>query len=82
MGKKQQSKITALYRNAGFKPPKGKGIHTMKFHRCVVDVMKKIRAGDLPKGSSPHAICMESLGKETAVHQAHQRAEEMRRQLA
>ena len=67
------AKIKRLYREAGFTPPKGKGIHTEKFHRCVVDVKKKIRDGKMPAGSNPYAICMNSIGASGAVKPEHQR---------
>jgi len=66
--------IKKLYRDAGFTPPKGKGIHTEKFHRCVVDVKKKIRDGKMGEGSDPYAICMNSLGAAGAVKPEHQRS--------
>jgi len=66
--------IKRLYRDAGFAPPKGKGIHTEKFHRCVVDVKKKIRDGKMPAGSNAHAICMNSIGVEGSVKPEHRQS--------
>lgn len=60
-------KIRAMYKKAGIKAPNGKGIHTEKFHKCVVDVSKK---GGV---KNPHAVCMASIGKEKAVKKSHQR---------
>jgi hypothetical protein len=57
--------IKKLYTDAGLTPPKGKGIHTEAFHRCVVSVMKKGGADD------PHAICMAQLGRDKSVKKAH-----------
>lgn len=59
--------IKAKYRKAGLKPPKGKGIHTAVFHRCVIKVTKK---GGV---RSPHAVCMARLGRSRAVKKAHRR---------
>lgn len=70
----QGTSIKKLYRDAGFTAPKGKGIHTDKFHRCVVDVMKKIKAGKMKAGSDPHAICMASLGADGAVKAEHRKS--------
>jgi len=61
--------IKAMYRKAGMKPPKGKGIHTKKFHRCVTQVGKK------GKVDNPYAVCMSSMGRDAAVKKSHQRSE-------
>ena len=66
-------KIKSLYRRAGLTPPDGKGLHTEIFHRCVVDVKKKIRAGKMKKGSNPYSICMAQLGADRAVKRGHRR---------
>ena len=66
--------IKALYRRAGFKPPKGKGIHTKKFHEMVVYLLKKKRsAGSKVKKKIKNvwAVAMSILGKERAVKKAH-----------
>lgn len=60
-------RIKAMYRSAGLKPPKGKGIHTVAFHRCVIKVTKK---GGV---RSPHAVCMAKMGRTRAVKKAHRR---------
>ena len=39
--------IKAIYQAAGQTPPDGKGIHTKKFHSCVVKVTSDIKAGIL-----------------------------------
>ena len=67
-------KIERMYRKEGLKPPNGKGIHTEKFHRCVVKVEGKIKAGKLPAGSSAHAICMASMGADAAVKPKHRKS--------
>lgn len=33
--------IRRLYKNANLKPPDGKGIHTVRFHRLTIDTKKK-----------------------------------------
>lgn len=33
--------IRALYKKAGVKAPKGRGIHTLRAHTCVVSYLKK-----------------------------------------
>ena len=63
--------INKLYRDAGLKPPKGKGIHKIAFHRCVVKC--KVQKGKSKKPKSCHAVCMSSLGKEKAIKKAHRR---------
>jgi hypothetical protein len=60
-------RIRQLYRNAGLKPPDGKGIHTTAFHKCVVKVTKAGTA------KNPHAVCMKSLGRNKAVKKSHRR---------
>jgi hypothetical protein len=65
-------KIRAIYHRAGLKPPDGKGIHTEKFHRCVV---KRKKSGN---AVNPYAVCMESLGKEKAINPSHRRSKRKR----
>lgn len=62
--------VKAMYRKAGMEPPKGKGIHTKKFHKCVTSV------GAKDDVSNPYAVCMSSIGKKDAVHKFHQRQDE------
>jgi len=62
---KETKGVKSMYKNAGMTPPKGKGIHTKKFHKCVTSVGEK---GDV---DNPYAVCMSSLGKEKAVKAAH-----------
>ena len=59
--------IKEMYRKAGVKAPDGKGVHTARFHRCVVQVSKD------PSIESPHAVCMKSLGVAGAVKKGHRR---------
>lgn len=60
-------KIKRIYKKAGIKPPDGKGIHTEKFHRCVVKVKKSGSA------TNPYAVCMKSIGKTGSVKKSHRR---------
>ncbi|MDD1444072.1 hypothetical protein MEO93_27765 [Dolichospermum sp. ST_sed3] len=59
--------VNAMYRKAGMTPPKGKGIHTKKFHKCVTDVGAK---GDI---DNPFAVCMSKLGRDKSVKSSHRR---------
>jgi len=76
--------VRKLYRDAGLTPPKGKGIHTLAFHKCVISIKKKIKTGKIAKTyvdkktgkkmkTNPYKICMERLGIEKAVHKSHRR---------
>lgn len=58
-------KIREMYEKAGLRPPPGMGIHTEKFHRCVIKVKKK------GKIRSPYAVCMESIGPKKAIKKSH-----------
>lgn len=69
----ESEEIKKMYRDAGLKPPDGKGIHTKKFHSCVIQ--NTLDAKKTGKKVNPHAICMASLGKEKAVKKAHQKSE-------
>lgn len=68
------AKIIQMYRKAGLTPPKGRrGIHTRKYHSCIVQCAighgRKIKG----KGFSCWAICMSALGKKKAVRKGHRR---------
>jgi len=67
--------IKKMYRQKGLTPPKGKGIHTKKFHKCVVDVkVKKREQGKSEQDQpNPYAVCMKSMGREQAVRKEHRR---------
>lgn len=60
--------VKNMYRNAGITPPKGKGIHTKKFHEAAVGLIKE----GYPKDSA-YAIAMSRLGKKGAVNASHRR---------
>lgn len=67
--------IKQMYQKAGMKPPKGRGVHKKKFHRCVT----KVAAGAKKRGKkvNPFAVCMSTLGAEKAVKASHRRSESM-----
>ncbi len=65
--------ILELYKKARIKAPNGKGIHTLKYHKCIINVMLKIKAGKMPADSNPYSICMSSIGRDEAVKKGHQR---------
>jgi len=65
--------IKKIYRKAGLKPPKGKGIHTLKFHKCVVACKVGQRKKGRKKVTSCHAVCMASIGRYKAVRKSHLR---------
>jgi len=80
----ESDEIKAMYRKAGMKPPKGRGIHTKKFHTCVTKVGKKAKeagkkivSGDIQGDNevNPFSICMKSIGRDAAVKKSHRRAE-------
>jgi len=62
------AKIKALYHKAGIKPPKGKGVHTKKFHSMAVELMKK----GFSK-THAYATAMMTLGRNKSVKKAHRR---------
>jgi len=60
-------RIRKMYRAAGLTPPKGKGIHTVMAHRCVIEYLKK----GLSK-SEAWKRCVGALGKK-AIKPSHRR---------
>lgn len=58
--------IMAEYKRAGVTPPKGKGQHTLVFHKCAVRYMKK----GMEK-SEAYKRCMGGLGRDASVKKAH-----------
>lgn len=58
--------IRQLYKDAGLKAPAGKGLHTLRAHKCVVSYLKK---GFSTKEAWER--CMGGLGAELAVKKAH-----------
>ncbi len=59
-------RIRRIYQQAGQKPPDGKGIHTERFHRCVVDYLKK----NLSYKEAAKR-CMGGIGRNLAVNKSH-----------
>lgn len=59
--------IIDLYRKAGLVPPKGRGIHTVAAHKCVI--------GYLKKGFSKSEAWRRCVGalKEKAIKKGHRR---------
>lgn len=73
---KECRRVKAMYHRAGMKPPKGKGIHTIKFHKTVTSI------GAKGKVRSPHAVAMAKLGPGKAVRSEHRRYRKNVRRLA
>jgi hypothetical protein len=69
----ETEEIKKMYQSAGIKAPKGKGIHTKKFHRMAVDVMKGYKKGGLTdkERQIAYATAMKKLGPEKAVKAGH-----------
>lgn len=67
MSGKLCAKIKAKYRRSGMRAPKGKGIHTKKFHDVVTAVGKK---GEV---DNPYAVAMSVLGSKKAVKKEHRK---------
>ena len=59
--------IKKLYTSKGLTPPKGKGMHTKKFHEIASAVMAQKTA------YNPYAVAMAKLGPEKAVNPSHRR---------
>lgn len=58
--------IRKLYQRAGEKAPNGKGEHTLRAHKCVVNYLKRGLAKD-----EAWKRCMGGLGRNLAVKKAH-----------
>jgi hypothetical protein len=70
--------VKKLYKAAGLPAPKGKGEHTMAFHKKAIAVAKSyVKRGDSPKEALKKAYptAMKQLGKKKAVKKAHQKNE-------
>lgn len=70
--------IKALYRKAGLPVPKGKGVHTKKFHELAVKIAKGyVERGDSPKEALKKAYptAMKQLGAKKAVKKEHLKEE-------
>ena len=62
-------RIRQAYRLAGLKAPDGKGIHTEKAHKCVINYRKKGMSI-----SEAWKRCMGGLGPKLAVKKSHRKA--------
>ena len=62
----QTEAIKKIYRKKGLKPPKGKGEHTVAFHKRAAAMM----AAGIPKNFA-YATAMKNLGRNKAVHKSH-----------
>lgn len=62
--------IKDLYRSKRIAPPKGKGIHTKKFH----EIASAIIASGAPKNVA-YATAMKYLGRDKAVNPSHRKKE-------
>ncbi len=62
--------IREIYRKAGVKAPKGKGIHKKKFHEVAVAVKKKNPGWTMNRA---YATAMSTLGRNRSVKKSHQR---------
>ncbi len=60
--------IRKAYRQAGLTPPKGKGIHTLRAHKCVIRYLKKGLSKD-----EAWKRCVGGLGRNLAVKKSHWR---------
>lgn len=60
--------IRKAYKKAGLKSPDGKGIHTLRVHKCVIAYLKK----GFGKNEA-WKRCMGGMGAKYAVKKAHRR---------
>ncbi len=60
--------IKAEYKKAGVEAPDGKGIHTMRFHKCSIAYMKK----GMNKNEA-YKRCMGGIGRDLSVKKEHRR---------
>jgi hypothetical protein len=60
--------IKALYTSKGLTPPKGKGEHTMAFHRMATKIMESGTDKNIA-----YATSMKHLGRNKAVNKSHWR---------
>lgn len=68
MAFKQPARIKKAYTSKGLTPPKGRGIHTQKFHNMASAMM----AEGTPKKIA-YATAMKKLGKNKAVNKSHRK---------
>lgn len=65
----QGKTIKKIYKKAGIKAPKGKGEHTVKFHKRATTIKKS--NPKMPM-SEAYAISMTQIGRDKAVNKSHQ----------
>lgn len=66
---KECKSIKSMYRRKGVRPPKGKGVHTRKFHQMASSIMQ---SGSLGRNAA-YATAMKKLGRNKAVKKSHWR---------
>ena len=59
-------RIKSEYSKAGLSSPDGKGIHTLRAHKCVISYLKKGMSKD-----EAWKRCMGGLGRDKAVKKSH-----------
>ena len=74
-----QNRINKRYTDVGLEPPKGKGLHTVAFHKRAIAIMKG--NPDMPRDRA-YAIAMKQLGRNKAVKTAHRNPEYRKEQYA
>lgn len=69
----QSKTIKKIYSSKGLKAPKGKGEHTVKFHKMASAIMKSESKGGLTKKEKQiaYATTMSRLGRNKAVNKSH-----------
>lgn len=69
----REAKINSFYTSRGLKPPKGKGIHSVSFHKRAAIIMGSMqKSGKLNKNEA-YAIAMKQLGRDKSVLKKHRR---------
>jgi len=65
--------IKTLYKEAGIKPPKGKGMHTILFHKKAISIMKGYMSNGLTneERNISYATAMKLLGKNKSLKKKH-----------
>jgi len=71
----QSKTIKKIYSSKGLKAPKGKGEHTVKFHKMASAIMKSESKGGLTKKekSIAYATAMKKIGRNKSVNKSHWR---------
>lgn len=68
--------IKKLYTSKGLKAPKGKGEHTLAFHKLATAIMESEKKGGLTEKEKQiaYATAMKRLGRNKAVNKSHRRS--------